>query len=346
MSDASANAAPFDARYLYLAGGIRKAGQCASSCDGSCGQWWGCWQDLSQPSGQYVLGFMKTAASATWQGSVRPQIPVITYYELYQSELLLDPSTQEGNAEVAGANNAELLGRYLNDWRFLLQKIGTTQAMLHIEPDFWAYARNVNGNPHAIPAQVTAANSTDCASQENSVAGLARCMISMTRKYAPNAKVGLHASPWLRGNAGDGVATGNFMVALGANIGDFVVSDLSDRDAGFYQYHENNPNRWFTPTDSANFLLWSKAVAQTVGKPMVLWQIPIGNMAQNNTDYHWQDTHVDYMFGHMRDVADAKVAALLFGAGADLQTTPETDGGNLIAKTTANWQSGGTAMCR
>jgi len=341
MTDASANAAPFDARYLYLAGGIRKAGQCASSCDGSCGQWWGCWQDTSQPPGQYAQGFMNASAGATWQGSARPQIPVFTYYELLQSG-----GIAEGNGEVVGVNDPELLKRYLDDWRFLLQKIGSKQAMLHLEPDFWAYARNVNSNPHAIPAQVTAANSTDCASQENSVAGLARCMIGMTRKYAPNAKVGLHASPWLWGNSGDGLVTGKFMAALGADAGDFVVSDLSDRDAGFYQYHENNPNRWYTPTDSANFLLWSKAVAQTVGKPMVLWQIPLGNMAQNNTSDHWQDTHVDYLLGHMGDVADAKVAALLFGAGAGLQTTVESDGGNLISKTIANAKAGGTPMCK
>lgn len=287
------------------------------------------------------MGFMKTSASATWQGSARPQIPFFTYYEILQSG-----SLPEGNGQVAAVNDAELLKRYLDDWRFLLQKIGSTQAMLHIEPDFWAYARNVNTNPRAIPAQVTAANPTDCATQENSVAGLARCMIGMTRKYAPNAKVGLHASAWLSGNPDDGAATGQFMAALGAASGDFVVSDLSDRDAGFYQFHENNPNRWFSATDSANFLRWTKAVAQTVGKPVVLWQIPLGNMAQNNTNYHWQDTHVDYLFANMGAVADARVAALLFGAGADLQTTPETDGGNLIAKTTSNWRAGGTPMCK
>lgn len=339
MTDASASAAPFDARYLYLAGGVREAGQCTNSCDGSCGQWWGCWQDLSQAPGQYINSFLQNTARASWAGASRPQVPVITYYELLHSA-----KTAEGAAEVAAINDAAVLTRYLNDWRFLVQKIGNAQAMLHIEPDLWGFVRSVNSNPHLVPAQVTSANATDCSAQENSAAGLARCMISMARKYAPNAKVGLHASAWLIGSSGDGVATGNFMNALGAADGDFVVADLSDRDAGYYQ--SIGQNRWYSAADSANFLAWTKSVASTVGKPMVLWQIPLGNMTQNNTNYHWQDTHVDYLFGHLTDVVDAKVAALLFGPGADLQTTVESDGGNLIAKTTANWQAGGTALCK
>ena len=65
----------------------------------------------------------------------------------------------------------------------------------------------------------------------------------------------------------------------------------------------------------------------------------------NNTPNHWQDTRVDWLFGHMAAVGSANIAALLFGAGRDDQTTPETDGGNLIAKTTAYRQAGGATLC-
>jgi len=64
-----------------------------------------------------------------------------------------------------------------------------------------------------------------------------------------------------------------------------------------------------------------------VGHPIVVWQIPIGNMAQNNTPYHYQDDKVDWLFSHMHRVARAHVAALLFGQGSDESTTAETDGG-------------------
>jgi hypothetical protein len=340
MADATAAAAPFDARYLYLAGGIRPAGTCATSCSAACNVWWGCWQDPALAPGQYALDHMQRAAGATWQGAARPQVPVFTYYEILQRS-----GASEGQGEVNAVNDTAFLARYFDDWRFLLQKIGSRQAMLHIEPDFWGYVRQANSNPHAVPAPVTSANAADCAGQENSMAGMARCMIAMVRKYAPNATVGLHASPWTYTMAGDGAATGAFMVALGAANGDFVVTDPSDRDAGYYA-SIGQPNRWWDDSKAAAYLAWSKAVSDTVGKPTVMWQIPLGNMSQNNTANHWQDNRVDYLFAHLPDVAKSDIVALLFGAGESQQTTPETDGGNLIAKTTANWQAGGTSLCQ
>jgi hypothetical protein len=339
MEDVSANAAPFDARYLYISGGIRPAGTCATSCSDACKVWWGCWQEYTAAPGLYATRHIQRSLGATWQGSVRPQIPMFTYYEILQST-----GVHDGTEEVGAINDAAFLTRYFDDWRFLLQKIGSTQAMLHVEPDFWGYVRQVNSNPHAIPAPVAAANPTDCGAQENSVAGFARCMIAMVRKYAPNAAVGLHASNWLAPYVDkDGQVLGNFMLALGAGDSDFVATDPSDRDAGFYQAHGSNT--WWTDTDAANYLAWSKLLADTVGKPTVMWQIPLGNMSQNNTTNHWQDNRVDWLFAHLADVAGSGIAALLFGAGEGQQTTPESDGGNLVAKTTANWQAGGTALC-
>jgi hypothetical protein len=340
MEDATAAAAPFDARYLYLAGGIRDLGACATSCTPACGAWWGCWQDWAQPPGQYALAHMQKAAAATWQGVSRPQVPWFTYYEILQSS-----GAGEGAGEVAAVNDAAFMTRYFDDWRFLLQKIGTTQAMLHIEPDFWGYVRQVNDDPHAVPAAVTAANPADCAGLENSTAGLARCMIAMVRKYAPNAKVGLHASNWLAPYVdNDGQVLGNFMLALGAGDSDFVATDPSDRDAGYYA--SIGRNTWWTDADATAYLAWSKQLADTLGKPTIMWQIPLGNMAQNNTTNHWQDNRVDYLFSHLADVAKAGIVALMFGAGEGQQTTPESDGGNLVAKTKANYQAGGTSLCQ
>ena len=38
----------------------------------------------------------------------------------------------EGPSEVAAINDQTFLTTYFNDWRFLLQKIGNNQAMLHL----------------------------------------------------------------------------------------------------------------------------------------------------------------------------------------------------------------------
>jgi hypothetical protein len=81
-----------------------------------------------------------------------------------------------------------------------------------------------------------------------------------------------------------------------------------------------------------------------VGKPVVLWQIPLGNKAQNNTLNHYQDDKVDWLFAHMKQVTNAHIAALLFGPGQGEQTTVESDGRNLIRKTIAYHKSGGARL--
>jgi hypothetical protein len=338
MADATAAAAPFAARYLYLAGGIAPAATtCMSDCNAApnCGNWWGCWQEFTAPPGLYATRHIQRSTAAS-----PAQVPMFTYYEILHST-----GAAEGAAEVAAINDVAFLTRYFDDWRFLLQKIGNTRAMLHIEPDFWGYVRNANANPHLLPAPVQGANPADCNTQENSVAGFSRCMIAMVRKYAPNATVGLHASPWLQPfDANDGQALGSFMLALGAADSDFIATDPSDRDAGFYE-HVLGQDRWWDDAKATAYLAWSRQLADTAGKPTAMWQIPLGNMAQNNTTNHWQDNRVDWLFGHLAEVAASRIVALLFGAGEGQQTTPESDGGNLVAKTGANAQAGGTSLC-
>jgi hypothetical protein len=196
---------------------------------------------------------------------------------------------------------------------------------------------------HQLPAQVTGANPKDCGSQENSVAGLARCLIAMTRKYAPNAGMGLHLTCWDWSSNMQGCVKD--YADLGAKNADFLVADVSDRDAGWYALPAHGgSNAFWTDQKAAAYLKWCKTMAESTGKPVVLWQIPLGNMAQNNTNKHYKDDKVDWFFAHMDQVANAHVAALLFSAGQEEQTTIETDGGNLIRKTIAYHNSGGTAL--
>jgi hypothetical protein len=214
--------------------------------------------------------------------------------------------------------------------------------MVDLEPDFWGFARSL-GNLHQVAAQVAAANPTDCGSQENSAAGLARCLIAMTRKYAPNTAVGLHLScfDW-QSNTQKCVKD---YADLGAQNADFLVSDVSDRDAGWYaQPAHGGSDHFWNDQKAAAALQFYKTMSESVGKPVVLWQIPVGNMAQNNTLNHYKDDKVDWFFAHMDQVANAHVAGLFFGPGQQEQTTVETDGGNLINKTIAYHNSGGTPL--
>jgi hypothetical protein len=361
MEDTTAAKAPFDGRYLYISGGYfdgaTPCASCASGCTAaktSCANsgpgcaWWGCWQYDQDPPGQYAVGLVNTCEKAK-------EIPMFTYYQELQASGL-----GEGSKQVAGINDATFLARYFADWRFLLQKIGSHPALLHIEPDFWGYVEQSNADPRAIPAKVTAANPTDCAGYEDNAAGFAKCLIHMVRVYAPKAKVGLHASAWgtnqdVFGNssaslnvAGEAQKMVTFLTALGAKDGDFIVSDPSDRDAGYYQ--SISRNTWWDATNAKlpNFrqaFTWVKAVAEGLNLPVILWQIPVGNMSQTNATDHWQDNRLEYFFAHMDEVAAAHVVGLFFGAGMGGMTTPETDGGTLVAKTKAYAAAGGTKIC-
>jgi hypothetical protein len=262
--------------------------------------------------------------------------------------------------------------RYYASWRFLLQKIGSETAILHIEPDFWGYAYQVNSNPQLIASQVASVNATDCAGLDNTLAGFGRCLVAMTRKYAPNAKVGLHASAWgtsydcfKNTNAsfdvtGEARKLGAFLTAVGAAEGDFVAVDALDRDADYYRLVGGSDPTW----DATNGKLphfhqafaWATALAESVGKPILWWQLPLGNSGQSNscpsnTGFNsgrggYKDNRVDYFFAHTDELAKAHSIGFAFGAGAGCQTTAESDGGNLVAKMKAYAQSGGQPLCR
>src|SRR5580704_1128474 len=361
-------AAPYDLRYVYISGGLFSSSTPCTSCS-SCapsGSWWGCYDS---PPGMYATYFLEGAAAAT-----PPQIPMFTYYEILQTAQATLSGFQEGTAEVTeAATNTGIMTRYYNDWRFLLQTIGQTQALLHIEPDFWGYVRQA-GDPTTLPAAVSSVNSTDCASLPSTIAGMGQCMISMVRKYAPHALVGLQGSAWnisLNTSAStnvtaDATAVAGVLAACGQSSADFVVVETSDRDAGYYQVVEEE-DTWWDPTDTtlpdyAQDLTWIKALTEALGVPALYWQTPLGNSTQNNTMNHYKDNRVDYFFGgsastvesgaavtvpsHWSNLATAHVVGAAFGAGNGDTTTPDTDGGNLATKTKAYVAAGGQALCQ
>ncbi|MCP3102265.1 hypothetical protein LZ198_25680 [Myxococcus sp. K15C18031901] len=360
MEDSTAASAPFDVHYLYIAGGLFDSNDACNSCRSNCTSsgttcaqggcaWWGCWQDVSQAPGDYVRGFSSRATG-------RGQLPFITYYQH-----LLGSGVGEGQQQVGALNNLGFMRRYLADWRFTLKQVGTTRALLHIEPDLWGYLQFFsNGDPRSVPAQVATANSTDCGAFENNAAGMARCMVAMARKYAPNAKVGLHASPWatkqdvyLNENTsfdveGEARKVADFLLALGAADTDFVVVEASDRDAGYYD--SIGEATWWDANNTSlpNFrqaFTWARALSERMQKPNFWWQLPVGNMSLPNTNQRWRDNRVDYFFAHADEVAAAHAVGFSFGAGEGQQTSPETDNGNLVRRVRLYDETGGQGVC-
>lgn len=280
---------------------------------------------------------------------------MLTYYVLLQAS-----GVAEGAPEVAVANDVAFMRRYYADWRFLLRQVGQSAALLHIEPDFWGYAQRVNSNPHALPAAVASANPTDCSGMESSIAGMGRCLIAMARTYAPNARVGLHASAWAGGFdvslntnpaldvPGDAAKVGAFLLECGADGTDFVGIEASDRDAAWYQ--TQGSNRWWDATNATlphfhQAFAWGRAVAEKVRRPLLWWQLPVGNLSLPNTHQRWKDNRVDYFFGHLSEVTATHGAAMAFGPGQVAQTNPATDDGHLLALTRAYAADGGQEPC-
>jgi hypothetical protein len=338
-----ADKAPFDVQYQYI-NNVAPLESCMTSCkaDTSCGGWWGCWQwNELPPASQYPVSFASDKAKLTWQGQPHPQLVSWTYYSL---RFLAGGA--EGQAEFDILNDTAQLKRYFADYRFFLQKIGDTRSMVHLEPDFWGFVRGATNDPQTMTAKVNEANPTDCpaASHQNNVAGFARCLITMARKYAPNSSVGLHASPWTWSSTADAQSLGTFMNALGANDADFIALDVSDRDAGWYEVANNDKSKWWNDQAFVDYFVKLKALTETIGKPAILWQLPLGNSLQNNTDQHYKDDKVEYLFSRIDEVAAAHVVGLLFGPGDTPQTNIATDGGLLISKTTSYWKSGGTTI--
>jgi hypothetical protein len=331
--DALSVAAPFDAQYQYVVSSPAPSSDLytATSCPNGT-NWWGC---AGGSIGGLIPNVEARAAQATYLGKSYPQTVMWTWFELG----LLAP-VNKWQDEVTAVNQVDLLTRYLNDYRFFLQKIGTSHDMIDLEPDFFGFARGY-GPLDQDPAQVTAANPTDCGDQANTVAGLAHCLIAMTRKYAPNTAVGLHLTCWDWPGNVDKCAKD--YVTLGGKGADFLVGEVESTDAGLNAKLGNGNSFWSDQKWATQLAYW-KQMAEAVGHPIVVWQIPIGNMAQNNTDYHYQDDKVDWLFSHMDQVASAHVGALMFGQGSDLSTTAESDGGNLFAKTIAYRNAGGTPL--
>jgi hypothetical protein len=360
--DAIAASPGFDLRYQYISGGLSDGtGPCTGICS-SCTSagvscintgpgcaWWGCWQWDQHTPGEFASGFVSTAEGESL-------LPMFTYYEILQS-YRQGHTLAEGTPEATvAARAAAFMSRYWNDFRFLLQRIGGHRALIHFEPDFWGYAQQAGADPHALPAAVASANPTDCATQENSIAGMGRCVVAMVRKYAPSAQVGLHASPWASGRdlasntdaavdpAVEGAKVGAFLSACGAATADVVVADLADRDAadaGGHWLHTDATLPSFTQV-----LAFAKAVADQVGKPILWWQVPVGNMSLDDTPNHYQDNRLDWFLDHTPELADQGAVGAAFGGGQASSTTPETDGGHLQARAAAYASAGGQLLCK
>ena len=243
-----------------------------------------------------------------------------------------------GDGNLSGLATDSFMRPYWDGARLLFQRIAMDDkpALVHIEPDFWAYAQQMSkGNPAGLAVHVTGLV-PECASLTNDLAGLGHCLLRLGRMLAPKAVLGFHASRW----AGDPASMVSFLNGIGAGEADVIVQDMLDRDAGCFEAHvdsqcQRNDGPWYwdesnqTSPNFHEYLDWAKAIGDGLGKPIVWWQVPFGvpSATPGGTAGHYRDNRVHYVFDHIGEFVAAGGLGITFGVGAGNQTYITTDGG-------------------
>jgi hypothetical protein len=307
--------APFGFRYQYLAGGV------------NTGKGWSTWN----PDGTFASLYVKDS----WAQRV---VPVLTYYMLLQSS---PQGGVEAQTDLAHLRDAALMKTYWDDVRLLLQRVkGGKPVVVHVEPDLWGYLEQANDTALAR--------------------AFAQQWVSLRNDLAPNVLLAYHMSGW--GTKHDIVyedppdatvrayaaQSAEFYRSLQAKF-DVSFEDFSDRDAGFYDKVQGNPNTWFKPADFHRYLLYGATFVKLTGIRMAAWQIPLGNTTLNDAPGHYRDNRVQWLLGvggraHLRAYANAGYIRFLFGGGADGTTSADTDGGYFRAHVRAYYKQGAVRL--
>ncbi len=307
--------APFGFRYQYLAGGA------------NTGNGWATWN----PDGSFASMYVQDS----WSHGV---VPVLTYYMLLQSS---PQGGDEAQTDLAHLRDAALMKTYWDDVRLLLQRVkGAKPVVVHVEPDLWGYLEQA---------------------KETALArAFAQQWVSLRNELAPNVLLAYHMSGWgtkhdivyedppdatVRAYAAQSAA---FYRALQARF-DVSFEDFSDRDAGFYEKVQGNPNTWFKPADFHRNLVYGATFVKLAGIRLAAWQIPLGNTFLNDTSGRYRDNRVQWLLGpsgraHVRAYANAGYVGFLFGGGASGTTSADTDGGYFRAHVRAYYKQGAVRL--
>jgi hypothetical protein len=294
--------APVDARYQYLSGGVNTGGD------------WTHWN----PNGTFASNYVKESIS-------QHLIPVLTYYELLQSNPAAGDS--ESAKDLSNLRNRATMRAYWANFSLLLRRVtqsaGRHTVVIHAEPDLWGYLEQAHATKLAR--------------------SFARHLISLRNRLAPRALLAWHLSTWGTGEDPtyskpsaahmDALAAKSaaFYESLHAHF-DLVFNDVTDRDAGFYQHVENNPNTWWGPADFKRHDEYIAGFTRRTREAVVLWQLPVGDTMLSDTWNHFRDNRLQWWLdnpsgAHLRATRDAGVVGLLFGGGATGTTEATSDGG-------------------
>lgn len=221
---------------------------------------------------------------------------------------------------------------YSNLTTFLSETTSVMQGELYgiiLEPDFLGYLQQNSGQPASA-----------IATADGTVPDTVRRINATIRGNGGNVLFGwqlnLWASPTATGGKGvirrtddddQGWTTGRATIvaaareiaayAMAAGIlssqADFVSIDKYGLDAGISSPADPAKSTWFWNSDHwNNYLLFAQTLGEAAGKPMVLWQLPVGHINGStrisartgavfpdlaNTSQHYEDSATPFFFG-------------------------------------------------
>jgi hypothetical protein len=309
--------APFGLRSQYLAGGA------------NTGTGWSTWN----ADGAFVTHYADDSRSHGMRS-------VFDYYMLLHS--LPANGADEGAKDFNNLNDVSTMRAYYADLKHFYTRAAafeTNTVVLHFEPDLWGFLqqRSRGDDAATVSAMVAATGMSELADLPDTASGLAQAVLRLRDRYAPGVLVAYHLSVWGTGNdilysdpsdsTVDALATraSTFYTSLGAAF-DLAFTDASDRDAAFKQYvYGDGGASWWSASDYARNARFLSRFTTATGRPMVVWQTPMGNTkmrAMNNTWNHYQDNHVEWFLedpsrAHLQSYANAGLVALIFGRGSD-----------------------------
>ena len=291
----------------------------------------GGWPDWN-PNGSFVDMLVTTA-------NAHGTTPMFTLYAM---------AAWGEDKEMAALTHDDFMRPYWAGAKLLFQRLGASDkpSVVHLEPDFWAYAQQASKDgTHAVRIRGLV---PECSELTDDLRGMAGCFLKLARTYAPHTAVGFHVSQW----AGTPASIVRFFRAIGADKADFIATDMLDRDAGCWEAQKDpqcqgrTRDCYFdeTNTRSPNFhemIAWAKQMHDGIGLPLLWWQLPLGvpDTIPGGTSGHYRDNRVHYMFNHVSELVDGGSFGMVFGTGAEHQTTIDTDGGQFKAAVTKYFAS-------
>jgi hypothetical protein len=251
-----------------------------------------------------------------------------------------------GEANAAVLADAGYMGPYWEQMALLFERLAAFDkpAIVHLEPDFWGFQQQQSGGDPASVGVLIHDHVEGCDNQPETLVGMGKCIVQLSRTISPKVVIGFHASRW----GGEPAAMVQFLTAVGAADADFVAIDMLDRDAGCFEEHtdpncQRNDGPWYwdesnqTSPNFHEFIDFSKTIGDGLGKPIIWWQIPFGvpSDTPGGTAGNYRDNRVRYIFSHIDEFVAAGGLGAAFGVGAGNQTYITSDGGQFQSAVTA-----------